>query len=180
MEGKTMSGAITTTSAARELKSTRMISPLAGKPAPKQFLLDLTSLEREYFERQPDIADPNQLVSFGKSGHRGSLLSGTFTERHLLAITQPICDYRRSHGVDGPLYIGKDTHALPGHAQRTALEVQTRMNLPGFTDAHRRWRCTEEMLHSSIFRRLRDVTATSNLFFVPQSVPAANTVDGLR
>ena len=85
--------------------------------------MDLTSLEREYFERQPDIADPNQMVSFGTSGHRGSPLSGTFTEAHLLAITQAICDYRRSHGMDGPLYMGKDTHALSGPAQRTALEV---------------------------------------------------------
>lgn len=123
MEGKTMSGAVTTTSATREVKCTRTISPLAGKPAPKQFLLDLTSLEREYFERQPDIADPNQLVDFGTSGHRGSPLNGTFTEAHLLAITQAICDYRRSHEVDGPLYMGKDTHALSGTAQRTALEV---------------------------------------------------------
>jgi phosphoglucomutase len=123
MEGKTMSGAVNTTSATREVKSTRTISPLAGKPAPKTLLLDLTSLEREYFERQPDIADPHQLVSFGTSGHRGSPLKGTFTEAHLLAITQAICDYRLSHGVDGPLYMGKDTHALSGTAQRTALEV---------------------------------------------------------
>ena len=118
-----MSGAVTTTSATSEVKSTRTTSPLAGKPAPKELLLDPTHLEREYFERRPDIADPIQLVSFGTSGHRGSPLNGTFTEAHLLAITQAICDYRRSHGVDGPLYMGKDTHALSGPAQRTALEV---------------------------------------------------------
>ena len=80
-------------------------------------------LEREYFERRPDLGDPNQLVSFGTSGHRGSSLRGTFTEAHILAITQAICDYRRSQGTDGPLYMGKDTHALSGPAQRTALEV---------------------------------------------------------
>ncbi len=124
-----MSGAVTTTSATREVKSTRTTSPLAGKPAPKELLLDPTYLEREYFERQPDIADPNQLVSFGTSGHRGSPLNGTFTEAHLLAITQAICDYRRSHGVDGPLYMGKDTHALSGPAQRTALEVLAGNNI---------------------------------------------------
>jgi len=99
------------------------VSPLAGKPAPKEMLVDVSRLEREYFERRPDVQDPNQLVSFGTSGHRGSPLSGTFTEAHILAITQAICDYRRSHSVDGPLYMGKDTHAVSGPAQRTALEV---------------------------------------------------------
>src|SRR3984893_12148957 len=99
------------------------ISPLAGHPAPKEMLVDLTRLEREYFERRPDLGDPNQLVSFGTSGHRGTPLSGTFTEAHILAITQAICDYRRGQGTDGPLYMGKDTHALSGPAQLTALEV---------------------------------------------------------
>jgi phosphoglucomutase len=99
------------------------ISPLAGLPAPKEMLVDLTRLEREYFERRPDVSDPNQMVSFGTSGHRGTPLNGTFTEAHILAITQAICDYRRSQGTDGPLYMGKDTHALSAPAQRTALEV---------------------------------------------------------
>jgi phosphoglucomutase len=99
------------------------ISPLAGKPAPKELLVDLARLEREYFERWPDMSDPNQWVTFGTSGHRGSSLRGTFTEAHILAITQAICDYRRGQGTDGPLYMGKDTHALSGPAQRTALEV---------------------------------------------------------
>ncbi|HYT92949.1 MAG TPA: phosphoglucomutase (alpha-D-glucose-1,6-bisphosphate-dependent) [Gemmataceae bacterium] len=99
------------------------ISPLAGKPAPKDILIDPAQLEREYFERRPDVRDPNQLVSFGTSGHRGTPLNGTFTEAHILAITQAICDYRRTQGTDGPLYLGKDTHALSAPAQRTALEV---------------------------------------------------------
>src|SRR5580658_5287497 len=99
------------------------ISPLAGKPAPKEMLVDLARLEREYYERKPDLSDPNQLVSFGTSGHRGSSLRGTFTEAHILAITQAICEYRRDQGIDGPLYMGKDTHALSAPAQRTALEV---------------------------------------------------------
>jgi hypothetical protein len=86
-------------------------------------LVDLTRLEREYFERRPDLGDPSQLVSFGTSGHRGTPRSGTFTEAHILAITQAICDYRRLQGTDGPLYMGKDTHALSAPAQRTALEV---------------------------------------------------------
>src|SRR6516165_1859142 len=89
------------------------ISPLAGKPAPKDLLVDPANLERAYYERRPDVADPNQLVAFGTSGHRGSSLNGMFTEAHILAITQAICDYRRGRGTDGPLYMGKDTHALP-------------------------------------------------------------------
>ncbi len=99
------------------------LSPLAGKPAPKEMLVDLARLEREYFERRPDVENPNQMVIFGTSGHRGSPYSNSFTEAHLLAITQAICDYRHAHGTDGPLYMGKDTHALSDPAQRTALEV---------------------------------------------------------
>jgi len=99
------------------------ISPLAGKPAPKWLLVDVGRLEKEYFERRPNLDDPNQLVSFGTSGHRGSPLRGTFNEAHILAITQAICEYRRGQGTDGPLYMGKDTHAVSEPAQRTALEV---------------------------------------------------------
>jgi phosphoglucomutase len=99
------------------------VSPLAGKPAPKSMLVDLALLEKEYYERWPDLDDPTQLVSFGTSGHRGSSLRGSFTEAHILAITQAICDYRHAQGTDGPLYMGKDTHALSTPAQRTALEV---------------------------------------------------------
>jgi phosphoglucomutase len=108
------------------------ISPLAGHPAPKKLLVDLSRLERAYYERQPDVADTNQLVSFGTSGHRGSSLQGTFTETHILAITQAICDYRRQQRVDGPLYMGKDTHALSTPAQRTALEVLAANNVETF------------------------------------------------
>jgi phosphoglucomutase len=101
------------------------ISPLAGKPAPKEMLVDLAGLERVYYERRPDPNDPTQRVSFGTSGHRGSSLHGTFNEAHILAVTQAICDYRSSQGTDGPLFMGKDTHWLSGPAQRTAIEVLT-------------------------------------------------------
>ena len=112
-----------------ELKMQANLSPLAGKPAPKEILIDPARLERDYYENRPDLSDPNQLVSFGTSGHRGSSLHRTFTEVHILAITQAICDYRRSHGADGPLFMGKDTHALSGPAQRTALEVLAANNV---------------------------------------------------
>ena len=105
------------------------ISPLAGKPAPKEMLIDPVRLEREYFERRPDLDDPSQLVSFGTSGHRGSPLHGSFTEAHIIAITQAICDYRKAHGTSGPLYMGKDTHAISGPAQRSALEVLAANNV---------------------------------------------------
>ena len=105
------------------------VSPLAGRPAPKEMLIDPARLERDYFERQPDTDDPNQMVSFGTSGHRGSALDGTFTEAHILAITQAICDYRRANGPDGPLYVGKDTHAVSDPAQRTALGVLAANNV---------------------------------------------------
>jgi len=98
-------------------------SPLAGKPAPTHLLVDLARLERAYFEAKPDPSDPTQLVAFGTSGHRGSSLRGSFNEPHILATTQAICEWRRKVGTDGPLYMGKDTHALSGPAQRTALEV---------------------------------------------------------
>src|SRR5262245_56261924 len=100
------------------------ISPLAGKPAPKELLVDVARLEREYYEGSPDMSDLGERVSFGTSGHRGSPLHGTFTEAHILAITQAIYDYRSSQGATagtpGPLYMGKDTHAISGAAQRTA------------------------------------------------------------
>jgi phosphoglucomutase len=99
------------------------ISPLAGKAAPKAMLIDPAQLERDYLSRRPDFEDPSQLVKFGTSGHRGSPLHGSFNEPHILAITQAICDYRQAQGISGPLFMGKDTHAASGPAQRTALEV---------------------------------------------------------
>jgi phosphoglucomutase len=106
-----------------DMKEAGAISPLAGKPAPASILVDLARLEREYYERKPVMDDPTEVVSFGTSGHRGSPFRGSFTEAHIAAITQAICDYRRGQGIDGPLYVGKDTHALSEPAQRTALEV---------------------------------------------------------
>jgi phosphoglucomutase len=99
------------------------ISSLAGKPAPPEILIDPTRIEQAYYAHRPDLDDPNQLVSFGTSGHRGSAINGSFNETHILAVTQAICDYRKSRGIDGPLFMGKDTHALSGPAQRTAVEV---------------------------------------------------------
>jgi phosphoglucomutase len=106
------------------IQSTQMpLSPLAGKPAPQDLLIDVTRLERDYYEKRPNLDDPSQMVSFGTSGHRGTPFEGTFTESHILAITQAICEYRAGKGINGPIYVGKDTHGASAAAQRTALEV---------------------------------------------------------
>ncbi|RPH50472.1 MAG: alpha-D-glucose phosphate-specific phosphoglucomutase [Planctomycetota bacterium] len=99
------------------------LSPLAGKPAPSAILVDVDRLLKQYAERKPDPADPLQRVAFGTSGHRGSPLNGSFNEAHILAMTQAICEYRAKKGIDGPLYLGMDTHAASAPAQRTAVEV---------------------------------------------------------
>jgi phosphoglucomutase len=99
------------------------IHPLAGKPAPSEVLIDIEKIFKAYYERRPNVEDPQQLVSFGTSGHRGSPLDSTLNEAHILAITQAICEYRASKKISGPLYMGKDTHAVSDPAQRTALEV---------------------------------------------------------
>jgi len=100
-----------------------MAHPLAGKPAPAELLVDVAALERAYFDRLPDVELPGQRVAFGTSGHRGSPLAASFNEVHILAITQAICDYRKAQGIDGPLYMGKDSHAVSADAQVSALQV---------------------------------------------------------
>lgn len=99
------------------------LHPLAGQPAPLESLIDVAALERAYYELRPDPGNPLQAVSFGTSGHRGTALDGTFTEAHILAVAQAVCDYRKAEGIAGPIFVGMDTHALSGAAQRTVLEV---------------------------------------------------------
>ena len=99
------------------------ISALAGKPAPKSLLVDVNKLLAAYFDLRPDAAVPAQRVAFGTSGHRGSSLERSFNEWHVLAISQAICEYRKSQRIQGPLYIGIDTHALSQPAFESALEV---------------------------------------------------------
>jgi len=98
-------------------------SPRAGQPADPTDLVDIAALLRAYDEIAPDPADPAQRVAFGTSGHRGSAFRGAFNEPHILAISEAICRYRELRGYDGPLFIGRDTHALSEPATRTALEV---------------------------------------------------------
>jgi len=100
-----------------------MTHPLAGTPVPASMRIDPDALERDYHLIRPDAADPLQRVTFGTSGHRGSPAKASFNEDHILAITQAICEFRRKEGIDGPLYLGRDTHALSAPAQRTAIGV---------------------------------------------------------
>ncbi|MDH3817301.1 MAG: phosphoglucomutase, alpha-D-glucose phosphate-specific, partial [Myxococcales bacterium] len=99
------------------------VHPLAGQPAPSNVLVDVARLIAAYYDDRPDPKEPSHRVSFGTSGHRGSSFRLTFNEEHILATTQAICDYRVAEGIDGPLYVGVDTHALSEPAARTALEV---------------------------------------------------------
>lgn len=102
---------------------TQQISPLAGKPAPKSILVDVAMLLAAYVDLKPDPGVASQRVAFGTSGHRGSPFDRSFNEDHILAISQAICDYRKSQGIDGPLFLGFDTHAVSEPACSTALEV---------------------------------------------------------
>jgi phosphoglucomutase len=99
------------------------LSPLAGKPAPRDLLVNIPRLITSYYTYAPDVSDPTQKVTFGTSGHRGSPWKASFNENHILAIAQAICEYRMTKGIRGPLFIGKDTHALSEPAQATAIEV---------------------------------------------------------
>ena len=108
------------------------IDARAGQPPRPEMLVDLAALERSYYERNPDPNDVTQRVQFGTSGHRGSSLDGTFNEAHILAITQAVCDYRRREGIDGPVFLAKDTHALSAPAERTAIEVLAANGMAAF------------------------------------------------
>ncbi|MCP3165576.1 phosphoglucomutase (alpha-D-glucose-1,6-bisphosphate-dependent) [Myxococcus qinghaiensis] len=100
-----------------------MAHPLAGKLPPEDLLIDPEKLRARYYAERPDVSVPEQRVAFGTSGHRGSSARTSFNEAHIVAVTQAICEYRQKQGIDGPLYLGMDTHALSAPAQQTALEV---------------------------------------------------------
>jgi phosphoglucomutase len=112
------------------------VHPLAGKPAPPDVLIDIARLRREFLERIPDLSDPRQRVKFGTSGHRGTPLDGSLTASHVAAIAQAICEHRVARGIDGPIYMGKDTHAVSSLAETIALEVLAANRVPTIVQAH--------------------------------------------
>src|SRR5882672_4393025 len=123
-------------------------SERAGKPADPATLVDVDALLRAYYDIIPDPSDPTQRVAFGTSGHRGSSFRGAFNEAHILAITEAICRYRARQGYDGPLFIGRDTHALSEPATRTALEVLVARGVDVRVDARDGYTPTPAILHA--------------------------------
>lgn len=149
-----------------------MPHPLAGQPAPQSLLIDLAALERAYYERTPDLADPNQLVSFGTSGHRGTPFDGTFTDAHIAAITQAVCDYRVAQGDRGPLFLGKDTHAISRPAERTALEVLAANGVETFVAADDGFVPTPVISHAILtFNHGRHAAFADGLIITPSHNP---------
>jgi phosphoglucomutase len=124
------------------------ISPLAGKPAPQSILVNVPRLVTAYYSRKPDPEVPSQRVAFGTSGHRGSAFDCAFNEGHILAITQAICEYRKQHGIDGPLFLGIDTHALSESAFASALEVLAANGVDVMIDSHDGYTPTPAVSHA--------------------------------
>jgi phosphoglucomutase len=148
------------------------LHPLAGKPTPKDLLVDVDALRREYYARTPDITDRAQRVSFGTSGHRGSSLRCTFTEAHVLAITQAICDFRRGHGTSGPLFIGRDTHALSEPAFRTAVEVLAANGVTAMIDCDDGYTPTPAISHAILtYNRSRTSNLADGIVITPSHNP---------
>jgi phosphoglucomutase len=148
------------------------IHPLAGKPAPADLLVDIDKLRKEYYTRKPDITDNAHRVSFGTSGHRGSSFRGAFNEAHVLAITQAICEYRSSQGITGPLYIGKDTHALSEPAFATALEVLAASGVEAMIDCDDGYTPTPAVSHAILlYNRGRTGGLADGIVITPSHNP---------
>ena len=149
------------------------LHPLAGQPAPNELLVNIPKLVSAYYAIQPDCNEPEQRVSFGTSGHRGSSFKASFNEDHILAITQAICDWRAQAGITGPLFIGMDTHALSEPAQITALEVLTANGVAvlmtrGFTP-------TPAISHAILsYNRGRDSGLADGIVITPSHNPPAD------
>jgi phosphoglucomutase len=148
------------------------IHRMAGKPAPIELLIDIDKLRKEYYARKPDITDSAERVSFGTSGHRGSSLRGAFNEAHVLAITQAICEYRRGQGIAGPLYIGKDTHALSEPAFVSALEVLAGNSVEAMIDCNDGYTPTPAVSHAILtYNRGRTSNLADGIVITPSHNP---------
>jgi phosphoglucomutase len=155
--------------------SAEQISPLAGKPAPKDILVDVGELLAAYADIRPDPGNPSQRVAFGTSGHRGSSLSGSFNEWHILAVTQAICDYRAKESVTGPLFIGFDTHALSQPAFRNALEVLAANGVEVMTSRGGEFTPTPAISHAIlVHNRGRDSALADGIVITPSHNPPDN------
>ena len=146
--------------------------PGAGRPADAAQLVDVAALVRAYYRERPDVAVPEQRVAFGTSGHRGTSLDATFTEAHVLAITEAICRHRRERGIDGPLFIGRDTHALSEPAFRTALEVLSAHDVRIMVDSRDGWTPTPAVSHAILeHNRAREAGLADGIVITPSHNP---------
>ena len=151
------------------------ISPLAGKPAPTSILVDVPKLLAAYADTRPDPSVPAQRVAFGTSGHRGSSLQGSFNEWHILAITQAICEYRAGKGIDGPLFIGFDTHALSRPAFESALEVLAAHGVPTMISSGDEYTPTPAISHAILMHnRGRTSGLADGIVITPSHNPPDN------
>ena len=151
------------------------ISPLAGKPATTSVLTDIPKLLAAYTGLQPDAAEPTQRVAFGTSGHRGSSLERSFNEWHVLAITQAICEYRARQGIDGPLFIGLDTHALSLPAFQSALEVLAANGVETLISARGEYTPTPAVSHAIlVHNRGRQSRLADGIVVTPSHNPPAD------
>ena len=151
------------------------ISPLAGKPAPKDILVDVDELLAAYADIRPNLSNATQRVAFGTSGHRGSSLDGSFNEWHILAITQAICDYRAKESVTGPLFIGFDTHALSKPAFKSALEVLAANGVDVLSSKGGEFTPTPAISHAIlVHNRNRDSGLADGIVITPSHNPPDN------
>ena len=148
------------------------LHPLAGKPVPPELIADLPRLVTAYFACMPDPGTSAQRVAFGTSGHRGSALNRAFNEAHILAITQAICDHRKAQGIGGPLYLGKDTHALSEPAWVTALEVLAGNDVEVCIDCEHGYTPTPVISHAVVcFNRGRSARLADGIVITPSHNP---------
>jgi len=143
----------------------------AGQPAQPNELISVDRILAAYYERRPDPADAQQRVSFGTAGHRGSSRSGSFNEAHVLAISEAICRYRRKKGIRGPLFLGRDTHALSGPAQRTVIEVLAANEVPVLIDAGDRPTPTPAISHAILKHNATGASAADGIVITPSHNP---------
>jgi phosphoglucomutase len=148
------------------------VSPLAGKPAEPEILVNVPRLVTAYYTEQPDPSAPSQRVSFGTSGHRGSSLDNAFNEAHILAMSQAICLYRQEQGINGPLYLGIDTHALSEPAFASALEVLAANGVEVMVDAKGGYTPTPVISHAILtYNRGRRQGLADGIVITPSHNP---------
>ena len=150
------------------------MSNRAGTPAQPSDLVDLTALLDAYYDVAPDLADPGQRVAFGTSGHRGSSLKGSFNEPHIAAITQAIVEYRTGAGITGPLFMGKDTHALSEPAQNTALEVLAGNGVNVLIDSRTGFTPTPALSHAILTHNATRTDQADGIVITPSHNPPAD------